>query len=429
MSSETEDPTKTPVESDSDAYEYRCPFCSETYGNELLARVHVTRSQDKDHLNFDGMMPEAEIEIIGEDGTIETRVLDGTEEINLNQLSINDIPDEHSDQHKHIILAAAKNPYEDTFQELKSKADIALKDAGLETLSYSTVRRVIREFFRPQEVRAEQQAAAEQEEDSEETLSDLTPKQQAIVIAHLVHPDESTLEIANRVGSAKSYPPQVYDRAEDIIDRLSDKIDGGNGVIPTILADLTPDDVETLSKHAHMENIGVDLMEAIEDDSLTPNDEIWDQPITGGYATPMSANPYNEKKDANLYAWDKSDETEEVMQPPSKEIQPPEPEVDELVVEDESATDRVGEEEPEAESVDIDGGVETADDAAEGTDVQGESGIPRNEIVELRQQLRFMRETLERTSETSDATDSKAYALAQQVEQELDRLLDRTADQ
>jgi hypothetical protein len=147
-----EETDETNASPDSEAY--GCPYCPETFARELHVRIHVTRSKDSDHLHQNGMMPETAIEQRANGEVIDT-ISRRPRDIDPSDLTIDDYPDTLPEHHKHILLVAARNPTEDTYAALTDTANQRLTQQGFDTVSYSTVRRTIQSFYRPQKVRAE----------------------------------------------------------------------------------------------------------------------------------------------------------------------------------------------------------------------------------------------------------------------------------
>lgn len=75
------------------------------------------------------------------------------------------------------------------------------------------------------------------------SLADLTPKQQAIIIATIEHPDEPAVSIATRVGTAQSYPSQVVDNHRDVLDTLRKQLENGDGVVDIIERELSEQEI------------------------------------------------------------------------------------------------------------------------------------------------------------------------------------------
>lgn len=269
--------------------EYRCPYCEETYPHEVLVRVHVTRCDDEDHKNRQGLMPETVIEAVHEDGEV-TEIKKRPEEVELYELGLDDFPDDIRLEAKHILLVAAHNPYEDSYTNLHNRVNESLKNADLNPVSYDTVRRVVRRYYMPQVVRKEEKKKQAKErskqQQKDEQLSDLGPKAQAIVIATLANPSEDNTEIAERAGGASpSYPKQVYTKHSEVLNRLQSKVSNGMDVREIVLNELAEDDISELQANGLLEDLGVELLDQ-EDEQSTAFD--FGTESGGG----LSANPH-----------------------------------------------------------------------------------------------------------------------------------------
>lgn len=218
---------------------YRCPHCGVTYTHEHLTRVHITRSDDDDHCNRNGCMPETEIEVVTDDGVIKDTIKKRPEDIDLASLAPADLPDEYTQQHKRIILVAARHPEVESYTELENRAETVLRAHGLETPSYSTIRRVIRQFFRPH--LSESQTNTSDTSSSKDRLRDLTERQQAIVIARLAHPDAQATTLADRLGISQSYLSRIYNQDADLIDRLEQRVEAADDLVEVLTDTLTPE--------------------------------------------------------------------------------------------------------------------------------------------------------------------------------------------
>lgn len=438
---------------------YQCPYCEEEYTNEILARVHVTRSQDSGHLNKNGMMPETEIQVVNQDGNVVDTLSKRPDQLDTGSLTLNDIADEYSDQHKCIIIAGAENQYEEEYRELEKAAQDKFEEHGLEELSYSTIRRVLRNFYRPQEVEAEKQEK-EENTDEEELLGDLRTKQQAIVIAHLANPDEGKSKIADRGAAANSYPRQVYERAEDIISRLNGEIESGTSVREAVLAELDADDIKKLyeqSKEAYEAgDITLDEDEDVDEDLFDlgfnlrselkeeDKEEVFDMGV-GEQKQAMSASPYEtettteEPTEEPAETWgaaetEESDATaglDEVAEP-VEEVHPETAEAEEPTVEEtepepttaEPEDEPEVEAEPEAEAEEpvVEEPAEGLEEVVEDVEAVSGEGVPRDKIDDLREKVAFFVEVTENEAESQ--AQSRQLAFAQKVENELEEILE-----
>lgn len=262
----TADPTQENVVP-SDVY-YHCPYCDEKYEHEILTRVHITRSEGSQHVNKDGFSSEITINLISEkEGFIQSITRTESEKIDPTQLTIADISDGYPEQHKHIILVGAHYPYEETYTELTEIVNGIFEEKGIDTLSYSTIRRVIRGFYRPVEEDSNYKSdqttrvihSSNSTGDHNKVLADLTAKKQAIVIATLAHPEESKTDIASRVGVSISYPSQVHDQYNSLVDDLSERIQSDQAVEQVVATALPKKDITHLQASGFFEDIDVDV--------------------------------------------------------------------------------------------------------------------------------------------------------------------------
>lgn len=418
--------------------QYRCTFCGDTYPHEALTRAHVTRSEGR-HLNYKGDMPEVDIEVLDRDGdVIETRSTT-PEQFDPYDVDVDDLSDDLKDSHKRIILIAAVNPNIDSYEELKEKVNDVFEQRGEDTVSYATVRRVVKDYFEPEE------SAPEGVDDMDrEVLSDLTAKQQATIITELVTDGLKHEEIAGIVGTSQSYPSQVFNRAEEVLEGLEEKIESGMTTREAILDELTPEDLITLEGQGFVEDLDFDLpTPGSDDESSTPEDgsasettaeadssEAESEAPSDGpvsqQAKPMTASPST--------PWD-----EQPTQPPTEELQPADgTPSDQKAVSADSETDSDGADASEgadASSNDESSGAATEDESAPETTESttesvtgtehGESAVPREDVEEVLEKVRFHKRAVEKGVEIDDseASTSRDLAFAEVVEEELEQLL------
>jgi len=413
------------AEYNEDDVSYRCPRCGIEYDHEILVRTHIHRSEDKDHLNWHGFMPETEIEVVNEDGEVIGITSKSKNEINVRDLQLEDIPDEYSDEHKCIILAGAYYYDNDEYTKtdgtgLEGAANGILKENGFDTLSYSTVRRVLREFYRPQEVKAEreQKEKRKRKERGEETLSDLTPKQQAIIIRKLAKPNEANKQIGEKIGdSAPSYPKQVYeDRAPETYTRLKQLVEEGNSVKEAVQTELTDDDIASINSHNFELGIELPVAESTdtdEHDASTPDEtdseEVFDMGV-GEQRKAMSANPFASTDDASTdSAWETEDTSTESAETTSVESN--ETDIDEPI----QVADEVKASQPESEQP-----TGTTPSEPE-TQHSVTEGVPREAVEELHKKIEWYLE-IEKKAGTSG--ENRQLAFAEKMEEEISTLLD-----
>lgn len=243
--------------------QYQCPYCHTTYPNEGLTRVHITRAEGTLHSNKDGFAPETTINIVTEDNTLIDTITQTGTKADPTELTIADIPDDIDARHRHVLLVGAHYPETDTYTELSEKANTILNEQGFEQLSYSTVRRVLRDFYRPdpETNKTTNQTPTTETDTTDEQdalLSDLTTTKQAIIIAHAAHPEESKTQIADRVGASVSYPTQVLDKHEDVVDGIAEHQADTETTEEAIGKALTTSDFQQLYAEEKFADIEVD---------------------------------------------------------------------------------------------------------------------------------------------------------------------------
>lgn len=244
--------TETAITDQQNNHRYQCQFCETIYENEITARVHITRSDDEIHQNHNGLMPDTEIDILGKDGEVIDSVSRRPDEITVDNFSADQLPSEYPEHQRKILQIATQNPYEQEYTTLEDLIVSEFEELDLKIPSYSTIRRVVKEFYDPQ---SPDQAEAED-------LDDLTPKQQAIIIAHTLLPDEPKSTIADRVGCASSYPAQVFDRAPHVVQQLGQKNDGD--IVEAIQSELSEESIIELTSRELVADLPIEFA-AIDD--------------------------------------------------------------------------------------------------------------------------------------------------------------------
>ena len=243
------------TDGNSDGHEYRCPHCETTYSDERLTRVHITRADDTTHRHRHGFMPEEEIEVIGADGEMIDTQSRRPEEVDLSDISIDVFPEGLSDKRAHTLVVATQHPETDNRRKLTEmvREQIENSDYDVSPPSHQTVRRAIDDFYYPHD------SDNESSEVENETLADLTPIQQAIVVAKLVLPDESNTDIADRIGCARSYPGQIQDRKGHVLKRLQAQVNQEDGLTVVLADEFTADALVTLLDEGFLSEIPLDL--------------------------------------------------------------------------------------------------------------------------------------------------------------------------
>ncbi|MFB6187801.1 MAG: hypothetical protein ABEI86_13170 [Halobacteriaceae archaeon] len=369
--------------SDETEYEYGCPYCDSSYQHELLTRVHVTRADDSDHLNRNGFMPETEIQILSEDGQVVNTVSRRPESIDSSVTTPHLFPDQLSDQHKHILTVAARNPHETTYSTLAEMVDQRLEDHDIDTPSYATIRRVIRRFFRPDETEEKQG----DERSKAETLAALTSKQQAIVLARILSPEASKTEIADQIGCAKSYPTQVLSSADLVVSNMKKKLDQSDNPVEVITDELDDDDIYKLIERDLLENVPIDLEDAV----IGSDKPTWGSPVK--YQGGMTAAPNGFNR--SCQTTDNSEQGTEQTRLTETENRKTTSEMD---TSEEVWNNQVTEENPDSTR-------ET---------------IPGSEIKELQEKIRFVRKTFDESDENGNEA---LVSLARHIEERCDDIL------
>jgi hypothetical protein len=94
-----------------------------------------------------------------------------------------------------------------------------------------------------------------------EELEDLTPKQQAIIIAALEHPDDPAVTIATRVRTAQSYPSQVITKYSYILNKLRCALSSGNSVVDVIEHELDKPAITALVERGLLDGVDTEFTE------------------------------------------------------------------------------------------------------------------------------------------------------------------------
>lgn len=447
MTLQTNDPqangsTQLTIGPDSDDREvtYRCPFCHTTYNDERLVRVHVTRSDDEAHTNYNGLMPETAVEVVDDSGTVIDRVSREPDEIDLKTVTRSDLPEDLTPKQTVAVLAATHHPYKGDHTALTEiiKRDYSAEE-GLP--AYETVNEAVRAFYRPQDTHAE----------SEETLADLTPKQQAVLLVRVADPNLPKAAIARQVGCASSYPRQVFERAGHVLSDLRAKQANHDDLASLLKAELSADDIAELRDHLGGVAEFDWILEDFQDDGeQVEPDARWGDPVTtqsGLRATPsISETPdttaeapednstEKPKRNDDASGGENSSADEQNTEQDDEES----PHADNTTVRNSEETPHSGDEEPvrnSDEAVAGDGASETDEMESEietpshssgdgqivGTsDTTTASPATRwTDIADLQKQLQFCVDMLQRTEKSDLAI---AVAALEQVDAELEAL-------
>ena len=247
---------------------YRCPYCPAEYPTEMLARVHVSHAGDEGHEGRDGMTPEVEPVECNADGEAVGTAFTLAGQLNLHGLSLSDIPTEYRDRslgerERRALLVAAFNANRRlAVTELQDRVTAHLDEHDLDPLSTRELRDLCEHVFEPH-ADAETRAGEEGEIATAETaLRDLTPRQQALVVAHLANPDAPWRDLAAAVGTAASYPEQVVETRADLVTRLRARAERTS--LERLVAERVPrPDCETIRAEGYLSGFDID-MDAVE---------------------------------------------------------------------------------------------------------------------------------------------------------------------
>jgi len=247
------------------AHSYRCPYCQAEYPTEMLARVHVSYATDSVHEGHDGMTPEVEpVECDGDGDPVGTAfTLAG--QLNLHGLSLSDIPATHGgrafdERERRALLVAAFNANRSLSEtELRDRVAAHLAGRDLDPLPARDIRALCDHVFDPgADGETTDDTGRPEITPAETRLRDLTPLQQAVLVAHLGHPDCDPTELATRVGTARSYPAQVIEGRPDLVARLRSRLERTS--LEQLVAERLPEeDLTEIREEGLLETFDIDL--------------------------------------------------------------------------------------------------------------------------------------------------------------------------
>jgi hypothetical protein len=396
---------------------YRCPHCSATYSDELFVRVHITRGDDEAHQNRHGLMPEEEIEVIDEDNNVIKTISRRPEEIDLTAVTCDDFPDELNAKRKHGLLVATQNPEEDNKRRIAEIVEQQLenKECEIEPPAERTVGRALDEFYHPHMDNTN-------DNKNVNSLGELTPKQQTILIAKLADSSASGVDIAEMAGCAKSYPCQVVNRYGELLSQLDARVEGGETPQSIIEEELSTDDIATLVNEDLLSELPVNIEairptmngESSESDSNADAAETisvdnQDEPIEQEYDPSRWGSPVDHSTGLEAAPESPIETEENVNNISSAEAQTDggSEEFEPVKINHNSATD----DETGAET-------ETETETEAKTDLSGE--IPASEVQRLKKNTKFLQDVVEQ-AEIDDV--GLIAAATQQVERRCNKLL------
>jgi hypothetical protein len=384
-----------------DDHEYRCPYCNATYSDEEFARVHITRANDENHANRNGQMPEEQIEVINQDGDIIKTLSRRPDEIDLTDVTIDDLPDSLSPKRKHIITVATQNPNEDTRRRLAEMTEQRLRSNQyeVEPPSERTVGQALDDFYHPHL----------DDGTDVESLSDLAITQQAIVVTNLAQPNASPEDIADLVGCSRTYPRQVTNDFKSLINRLESKVADGKPLQAIIEDQLSEENITALvEKNLVTELDDIDF-EAIRGSDTGENPSLGPETNSN---TALSSDSTQKEEEYDPDRWGSPVDNSTKLQ-----AAPDSPFGSSAAKNGENSSEKENDENSsEFEAVKIGG--ESANSTQDEADPSDQ--IPRQDIKELKRNVAFVREAMAKTEQ-----DGAEYArsIALQVEERCYQLL------
>jgi hypothetical protein len=245
-------------------------------------------------------------------------------------------------------------------------------------------------------------------------LEDLTPKQQTILIARLADPSVSDVDIAEMAGCAESYPGQVVDRYDKLLEQLGARVSAGEAPKSIIKKELSTDDIATLADHDLLGELPVNI-EAIHSttnsqssgsnsktdtvETVIPDNQ--DEPIEREYDPSRWGSPVEHSTSLQAAPESPIKTNNDVEATPPQETQ----------------TDGGS---GEFEPVKINRESTADDETGAEAKIDRSGGIPPEEIKKLKRSVGFVRETIEKAEKDED---EYARSIALQVEQRCYQLL------
>ena len=368
---------------------YRCPYCEEaTYPTEMLVRAHICWADDRAHADHDGMTPEVEPIEVDADGDPVGRAFTLAGQLNLHALELEDIPEsyggqEFNERERRALLVAAFNANKSlSYPSLTERVGAHLDGHDLSSLGQTELEQLCEGFFSPHRA-ADDEVTAGDITTAETTLRDLTALQQAIVLAHVTHPQLDHPVLATQIGTAASYPPQVIGTHTALVDRLSNRLEGDCTVERLIAERIPSEDLSEIVTEQYLDEFDIDLSEASDRKHRSgPRSDPSTGPSTGDLVG------FNEHTAP-------ADETME-----SSQTRPETPS-------DRTETAHVGQ--------------STSAESSESRD----TFVPRNAVESVRNQVAFDLDVLEREMELAEPTPQQARTKAylEQILERLDELL------
>jgi len=245
--SETASSTSAPADDEATTRLYQCPFCDAAYTHEYFTRVHVTLGEDDVHRNWNGLMPEVEIDVVTPDGDHIETVAREVRTADLASLTRANVPDDYTTKQTTAILGAAKSPHFDSLRELTTQLEAEHDDPDL-IPSRSTANKAIDEFFDPMTDTPE----ADQ-------LAELTPLQQVIVLIQVHAPELTDIETSDRVDCSDTHVWNVRNSHSALIEVISNKYEAGESLETIITEALSPADIGAIKQAGYADALPIEL--------------------------------------------------------------------------------------------------------------------------------------------------------------------------
>jgi hypothetical protein len=350
-------------------------------------------------------MPEEKVEVVDKDGNVIETISRRPEEVDVTTVTRDDFPSELTDKRRETLLIATRHPEEDTRRRLAEMIEQRLDNGEyeMEAPSERTVGKALDEFYQPYKNNDDGGRDAD-------SLMELTPKQQAILIARLADSNTSNADIAEMVGCAKSYPGQVFDRYENLLNQLNSRVATGEAPQAIVEEELNSEAIATLDDRNLISALPVNIeaIGAVEADEIPETPSQADSPDT--VATDDEGTPAEHEYDPDHWGSPVTNSTGLRASPES----PIESGSDDST-DASSSKNRSDEDSAEFEPVTIEYGLETGTEASEENEVD-----LSQKIGDLKENVTFFRQTIQR-SELDEA--ELVVGAARQVEQYCNKLL------
>ena len=243
-------PTSAPADDETAARLYQCPYCDVTYTHEYFTRAHVTICDDDAHRNWNGLMPEVEIDVVTPDGDHIETVASEVRTADLTSLTRADVPDDYTPKQTTAILGAAQSPHFDSQRELTTQLEGKYDDPDL-IPSRSTTNKAIDEFYI--------HPMTDPDTPGADQLAELTPLQQVIVLMQVHAPELTDLETSDRVDCSDTHVWNVRNSHSALIERLKDTYEAGESLETIVTEALSPADIGAIKQAGYADTLPIEL--------------------------------------------------------------------------------------------------------------------------------------------------------------------------